>query len=609
MKNVYLFQPQYAVEMRNETNYWLPYSVGCLWSYAQQFDDITENIQLSKLFFRREEPIQVIRQMETPSVCGFSCYVWNKLYCIHMAQKIKEQWPNCIIVFGGPESNPDMLQHTFIDSIILGEGEEAFLELLRSVLNNIKPDSVYSKKRLANLDMPSPYTLGLFDNIIKEHPNAVWAMTLETNRGCPYQCTFCDWGSITYSKVKRFDIEKIQEDINWAASNQISYIFCADANFGMFKERDLEIAQMIRTAADQGIVDAVAIQYAKNSTEIVFKIAQILKDISRGVTVSVQSLHEPTLVAIKRKNLDVNNIKNLISLSKKYDVLTYTEVILGLPLETLESWKISLCNILELGQHELIDMFFCQLLKNSELSSDSSRDQYKIKSVIANDYLSITNNNDWSDITEEIELVNGTSTMSTLELVDAYMYGWVIIQFHIGGYTREYSKYLRNTHHISYKEFYDRFYLLLLDNKEFAEHYAVIKDIVNNYITNGNILINDPNLEKSGGGGGLHSLSIGFIYKNRSTIFDIGFNCALMFDLQLPSELKMLQENMIYNQTNSYPLKITLPFDIDDYTDTVSTYTISNKYFDNNKHIETEIDYNSRRKGIIKNIIKLIDII
>ena len=78
MKNVYLFQPQYAVEFRKEKNYWLPYSAGCVWSYAKQFRDITDHFQLKKLFFKREPIDQVLDQIEDPAVCGFSCYLWNE---------------------------------------------------------------------------------------------------------------------------------------------------------------------------------------------------------------------------------------------------------------------------------------------------------------------------------------------------------------------------------------------------------------------------------------------------------------------------------------------------------------------------------------------------
>ena len=56
----------------------------------------------------------------------------------------------------------------------------------------------------------------MFEKIIADNPGVLWNGTLETNRGCPFACTFCDWGGLTYSKLKKFPEEKVlQELIGW----------------------------------------------------------------------------------------------------------------------------------------------------------------------------------------------------------------------------------------------------------------------------------------------------------------------------------------------------------------------------------------------------------
>jgi len=72
MKNLYMFQPQYAVEVRNEDTYWLPYSVGCLWAYCSQFNDIIEEYNLKDLIFKRENPKELIDRLDNPSICASS---------------------------------------------------------------------------------------------------------------------------------------------------------------------------------------------------------------------------------------------------------------------------------------------------------------------------------------------------------------------------------------------------------------------------------------------------------------------------------------------------------------------------------------------------------
>jgi len=236
MFNVYLLQPQYTAVINGQANHWIPYSVGTIWCYAIQYPEIAENFTLAGLIFKREKIEDAISKIENPSLCGFSCYMWNRLYCLEFAKQIKEKWPSCVIVFGGPEVNSGFLEYDFIDSIVQAEGEETFVEILRRIKNQQPIEKFMPKKRMKDLSViPSPYTTGIFDKIIEENPNAVWAMTLETNRGCPYSCTFCDWGSLTYSKVAKFELEKIYSEIEWIRDRPISYVYLADANFGIFK--------------------------------------------------------------------------------------------------------------------------------------------------------------------------------------------------------------------------------------------------------------------------------------------------------------------------------------------------------------------------------------
>lgn len=105
------------------------------------------------------------------------------------------------------------------------------------------------------------------------------------------------------SKINKFGLERVAEDIEWIRTNKVAYVLCADANFGIFKERDIEIAKMLRKAAENSLMlDNIDLQYSKNSNEAAFEIAKIMGEYSRrGVTLSVQSMNMPTLKAIKRK--------------------------------------------------------------------------------------------------------------------------------------------------------------------------------------------------------------------------------------------------------------------------------------------------------------------
>jgi putative methyltransferase len=590
MRNVYLFQPQYTTLVNGKVNNWLPYSAGAIWSFAAQFKDITDEYVLKDLIFARENIDVLLDRFDNPAVCGFSCYLWNRNYCLAVAEQIKQRWPNCVIIFGGPEVSARMIKHKFINSLILGEGEENFVDILRNIVAGKDPSLFSPKQRLPELAIPSPYTNGVFDKIIADNPEVMWAITLETNRGCPYSCTFCDWGSLTYSKVKKFNLEKIQAEIEWTRGKSISYIYLADANFGMFKERDLEIAKMLRNATDDSQVDLISVQAAKNSSEIAFQIGEILGNKYGGVSVAMQSMNDDTLDAIKRKNLDINNIKNLLDLSVKYRVPTYTEMILGMPNETKDTWCKGLTELLELGQHNSIEMWFTQLLENSELAQPASRFNYRIKSIISKNYISMKKPVGWEDPDEETELICSTNTMNLDDMVDSYVYGWMIIQLHITGYSQIISKYMRYANDISYETFYNHLLIKIKQSSLMAEQYYYVRELVHGFLTTGIV----PNVAS---GHMLHSVSGPWIYDNKKEIIDFIGVAAKELE-QLPDWVIELQHKFIYDSDESYPITVSGDYNLLINTNDVVEYTITSR-------LEKEVDNLSqatvRRRGLLKN--------
>ena len=583
MRNLYMFQPQYAVEVRNEDTYWLPYSVGCLWAYCMQYDDVASGFYLKDLIFKREDPEKLVERLEDPVVCAFSTYIWNEQYNLHVAKLIKEKYPECIIEFGGPQATEKLTKYDFIDCIIVSEGEEAFLDLLRKVISMEPFEKIYRKNRIEDMDFQSPYQLGVFRKIVSDNPDVLWSMTVETNRGCPHRCTYCDWGGMTYQKVKHFGLERITDDINWAARNNVGFIFNADANFGMFKERDLEIAKLFRSAADRGKLEAINVQYSKNSTEVIFEIAQILGDISRGVTLSVQSMNEPTLKSIKRKNMSINKISEQIEKSKKYGVKTYTELILGLPEETLDSWKNGFAQILQCGQHDSIDVWFCQMFGDTDLNSSLSREVYGIKTIKAEDYMSFSKED--HDIKEVIELISETNTMTNDELIEAYLYGWLIIQFHIAGYTQLVAKHFYKNLNVDYRIFYDTlFEFIKKDTGIIGQHYNEIEKSVSHYMKTGKIL------DQGKHGHTLHAGSFAFMFNNKKDIFDILDKVATIL-VPIDDDILKLQRAFIFDEDVQYPYHI----ECEDGKYEVDTEF---KEFDKN---DPHTVFILRRKGLLKN--------
>ena len=601
MHNVYLLQPQYSVDYRKEKNYWLPYSAACVWSYCQQFDDIRQSFRLADLVFKRENHDDLLKRLDNPKVCGFSCYQWNKNYNLSLAKKIKQRWPDCTIIFGGPEVTVSYQLEDFIDVVVLGEGELSWADILRKLYQGLPVPEVYYKQRLEIHDYPSPYLLGLFDPLIQSNPGVKWATTLETNRGCPFSCTFCDWGSVTYSKVKKFNLERVAHDIDWISRNPISYIFCADANFGILKDRDLEIARMVadagRRSQDLEVFNAT---FNKNNNEWSFEILSVLGDLNKGFTVSVQSLHKPTLQAIKRDNLGINDLKHIFDLCNRNNISSYSELILGLPHETKDSFINGICELLELGQHSQIEVWFTDLLTNSELASPMDRFNYGLRSVKTANYLALLDQGQDEQYPEEVELVCATNTMTTDEMIDSYVYAWMIVNFHLQGYSQLTSRLLRQQHNISFRRFYDTMLMIIETNDKVGTVYTKMKNSISNLLKHG----------KLGPGQSGHNLLFHLaneLYLVKHAIFDVVANTYTSIIGQSNKDVDQAQRLMVIDLDVSYPVDIKLNFDLTTFTDAERHYRIDRKTEIIDQQSFTEQFYALRRKGLLKTVATVTD--
>jgi len=593
-KNVYLAQVNYSQVFKGTINYWLPYSIGCLAAYAESQEHIMNEYEIKELFFKREYPSDIIDRLEDPAVFGFSMYVWNSQYQIKIAQLVKERWPECLIVFGGPNSTNDQCNLDYCDVVVRNEGEAAFCEILERLSDGREIPPLVVAERLKDLDiLPSPFTEGTFEPIVKANPEVEWLVSIETNRGCPYSCTFCDWGSAVATKVRKFSMKKVTEEIRWLANNDVAYIFPADANFGIFKDRDLYIAKLLREAGDlpQSKFQAINLQYLKNNTETAMIIESILgPTFGRGVTMSRQSQHADTLEAIKRKNISEEKFEKAVAFSEDYDVLTYSELIIPLPLETKDSFREGLTNMLEAKQHSSIEVWPALILPNSEMGSKEYIEKYELKTVIVSDYGKLNGDtigqNDHltvnfidADTAEQTALVVATSTMTTEEVLDSYIYSWMVISMHNRGFSQIVSRYLNSKHGVPYRAYYDRLYEVMKTYPSTRNMMDLINEAQMFYLENGRYPLEDPRFEEILNTASMHFFStLGRLKctEIKEELFDIGISVALEFE-ELPDDIVELQRKMIFDKEHTYPITIESGYNIFTETDEETQYIIGTR--------------------------------
>jgi radical SAM superfamily enzyme YgiQ (UPF0313 family) len=368
---------------------YLPYSIACLQSYARSKLP-SDRFTFLPMIYKRIPVFEIVERLTEADVVGFSTYVWNARISLEAARRLKRLDPHKLIIFGGPQV-PDHAEtflraHPFIDVVVHNEGERTFVDLLNRLpecdwtgmrgISYLAGDGQFVRtppvERMRDLEeLPSPFLNGMFDELIASNPDEQWIGLWESNRGCPFQCTFCDWGSATAGKVTKFQFDRLHGELNWFAGHGIKYIFVCDANFGIQK-RDVEIAEAVAEVRRRtGFPHGFSVQNTKNATERAYQTQKILSDarLNKGVALSMQSLDPLTLKNIKRDNISLETYFELARRFTADNVETYSDLILGLPGETYESFRNGVDKLIRLGQHNRIQFNNLTILPNAEMGN------------------------------------------------------------------------------------------------------------------------------------------------------------------------------------------------------------------------------------------------
>ncbi len=377
--------------------------------------------------FKYAEDLERSIKLKKPDAYFFSSYVWTHNLPSEFARKLKEIDPNILIVGGGPniskseEKQKEYLQQNlYVDFFVRYEGEGAACHLIENYFNvnrninklkekelpsviNLLPDGTIKNIEIAPRigvtrkktekfcspafeafktfdDLPSPYLSGLMN---KFFDNKLYPL-IETNRGCPFTCSFCQQGEGYFAKLGSQSLGRVKEELDFIAyqmskySPNIFHLEIADSNFAMYAQ-DLEICEHIRKLQDQyNWPRYIGVSTGKNQpARILNAVSKLLPD-SILVTNSMQSTNEATLKEIKRSNISLDGYKVIQTEIHRRGLRSMADVILGLPLETKESHFSAVYNLIDSGVQEFTS-YQAMILKSTDMEFDSYKAKYGLK--------------------------------------------------------------------------------------------------------------------------------------------------------------------------------------------------------------------------------------
>jgi len=399
--------------------------------------------------------LDIIRKWH-PDVLGFSQYSWNSELNLHMAHIAKKANPNCVIETGGPNlyvSSPEkhayLKKNSFIDVCVKYDGEIPFSEIVKRLVKKEKIEDIrrspvagtYSidpasgrlvqsrepDPRLNTLDAFGPmYAEGFFDSMLDEgfHP------FLQTQRGCPFRCTYCHTGNMYSSKVIFQSLKYFRQDMEYLAGRFAGQhnvtLYLANTNFGLFK-KDMEIAAVIRETQDRFDWPKNINVNTPSDPDKISELNAILK-YKTCATAALQTLTPHVLKNIKRKNI---SLEKLVAFHKEAEKdvkeRTSTELILNLPGETRESFLKGTSKVLDSGVQN-IAVYTLMSLRGTSIASRETAEQYGhvIKHRLVPRCFS---NIDGDKLFETEEVVVGTKTMPYKDYLDLRGLSFVITAF------------------------------------------------------------------------------------------------------------------------------------------------------------------------------------
>jgi len=392
----------------------------CLAAVSGRIDGITTKILEGTI---NEPADQLLRRIaaEQADIVAFSCYIWNIGQTLRLASDLKKIRPQTFVLLGGPEvsynSNVILQNNNAVDSIILGEGEDTFRELigklsqhgfcieaLRSIPTGIafrKGDDIVVtsvSNAITDLDtIPSPFSDGLVD--LKKP-----LVYFETSRGCPFSCAFCM--SSIETGVRSFSLERIKQDLLLLMENCVSTVKLVDRTFNYDANRSNEIWDFIlqhNRASRFHFEIAADLLTGENIS--------LLEKVPAGTfrfEIGVQSGEEQTLAKVGRKTSLDKLFANVELLRKNTGVILHLDLVAGLPHENFAGFLASLQRLFAVQPHH-IQVEPLKVLKGSPMEGIAREEGYAFSDyppykILATPYLTFSEINRIENISRLLDI-------------------------------------------------------------------------------------------------------------------------------------------------------------------------------------------------------------
>jgi radical SAM superfamily enzyme YgiQ (UPF0313 family) len=296
-----------------------------------------------------------------PNLVGFSTYTWNYDAVIRIAEIIKKEYRKIKVLLGGPEiAASDVIKGKFnnlpVDFIICGEGEMPLLRLMRCMVQD-DSNGLQEISRLAyriggefqhkeidnpeadmiqNLsELPSPYLNGTVPDYLLSSINQA---NIETQRGCNFRCAYCLYHA-NFPSIRYRHPDEVLDELEKIYRSGVKEFRITDANFLSNKDyAKIILSGLISRKIKMSFFGEVIPSFVDDEiTQLMHQYHDLSPTNQILVGIGLQTINIESLRAIKRK-LPIDHFTRAFDLLASAGVIIKTDIILGLPYETKETY-------------------------------------------------------------------------------------------------------------------------------------------------------------------------------------------------------------------------------------------------------------------------------
>ena len=327
----------------------------------------------------KDEILKEIYRSGAEVVC-FSCYIWNISFVRELIFDLKKILPGTAFWVGGPEVSFDaenfLKEMPQVTGVMVGEGEETFLELARyyiekkGTLADIRGIALRENGEIFHNGWRKVMDLSRVPFAYEQTEDfANRIIYYESSRGCPFSCSYC-LSSID-KKLRFRNLELVKKELQFFLDKKVPQVKFVDRTFNCKHDHAMEIWKYI-LEHDNGVTNFHFEISADLLREEELELMSRMRPGLIQLEIGVQSTNPDTIRAIHR-NMDLKKLEASVARVKSFgNIHQHLDLIAGLPCEDYESFRRSFEQVYRMKPDQL-QLGFLKVLKGSSMYHEAQK--------------------------------------------------------------------------------------------------------------------------------------------------------------------------------------------------------------------------------------------